>query len=1064
MKRILLISFVLVSALISEAWAQRTVSGKVTSAETGEAIPGVTVIVKGNQSVGTVTEIDGNYKLAVPEGATTLQFMYIGLQTQEVQIGNRSVIDVAMREDVTQLSEVVVTAIGIEREQKALGYAVTEVGSEKIAQKAEADVLRSISGKVPGVNITGSGGVVGQSTNITIRGNSSLTGNNQPLFVVDGVPFNNDVNASTTFAGGNQFSNRAIDLDPNNIESVTVLKGAAAAALYGSRAANGVVVITTKGAKSGVKTGLEITLSSSYNVEEVAKLPDYTEKYGQGGANSFNRGFVGNWGAPFSDIDSVAHPYSANPGLAVFPEFAGAQVAYEPHNNAEDFFQTGSLFENSITVSSGGEKAAISATISRADNEGIIPNSEFDRTSFNLGTNAQLGNGFFANAVLNYVKSEQKTPLVAPGIAGGSSVFRRLMLTPVSIDLASLPYQDPITGGNVYYRQDQDNPYWVANNNFYTSNVDRYFGKVTLGYDVTDWLTVSYQAGFNAYTDQRKSVTRRGSYETGSELGSMYIDNYSFEEMDGILLFAINKDLNEDFSFSANVGHNANQRTFTNDFVNGNEFIAFGIDYLNNTVIQTSGEDYNRRRYHAVFADVTLGYRDWAFLNVVARNDWSSTLPQTERSYFYPGVSGSVVFTDAFDIQSNVLSYGKLRAGYTRVGNEAGPYQVITTVQTNYNPGVGGTEMGFPFTVGATTYNNQSISNTEGNPNLKPEFTTEFEVGADLKFFQNRIGLDATYFHRSSTDQIVNTNLAPTTGSLGAIINVGEVENKGFEVGLDVTPVSTASGFTWNVYAAFTHIDTEVIDLGEDTNQIVVGGYSNLGIVHREGLPYGQILGSAALRAEDGNFLINQNTGLLIEDPDLQIIGDPNPDFTLGITNTLSYKGVTLTALFDWRQGGDLYSFTANQTISRGVLSYNDDRRDVARIIPGYLSNSSGEPILDEDGNLQENNIPVSVNEMYFIDGLTWFDDLLTYDATVIRLREVTLGYSLPKSVLESTPFGRASITLSGRNLFFFTPNIPEEIGLDPEVSALGSGNGQGLEFLNAPTTRRYGVNISVSF
>ncbi|MGB5928767.1 MAG: TonB-dependent receptor [Cyclobacteriaceae bacterium] len=756
----------------------------------------------------------------------------------------------------------------------------------------------------------------------------------------------------------------------------------------------------------------------------------------------------------------MAHPYAEGPGSTSFPEFVGQQVAYEPHNNAEDFFQTGSLFENSITVSSGGEKAAISATISRADNEGIIPNSEFDRTSFNLGTNAQLGNGFFTNAVLNYVKSEQQTPLVAPGFGGGSSVFSRLMLTPVSINLKDLPFQDPITGGNVYYRTDQDNPYWVANNNFYTSNVDRYFGKITLGYDVTDWMTVSYQAGFNAYTDERKSVVRSGSYQTPA--GSMYIDNYSFEELDGVLLVAINKDLNEDFSLSANFGHNANQRTLTQDAVNGVEFIAFGLDYLNNTVTQTSFEDFERRRYHGVFGDVTFGYRDWAFLNLVARNDWSSTLPQEERSYFYPGVSASVVFTDALDIQSNVLSYGKIRAGITRVGNDALPYSTITTVATNYNPGVGGTEMGFPFTVGPTTYNNQSISNSEGNPTLRPEITTEFEVGADLKFFQNRVGLDLTYFDKSTTDQIVGRSLAPSTGALSAVVNIGEVTNKGFEIGLDVTPVSTASGFTWNVYAAFTSIKNEIVSIG-DQERLVIGGFSNIGIAHEEGQEYGQILGTYALRAEDGTFLINENTGLLLEGPDLGLIGNPNPDFTLGVTNTLSFKGVTLTALVDWRQGGDIFSTTADQTISRGVLTYNDDRRDLARILPGYLANSSGEPIL-EGGNFVENDIPVSVNELYFIDGLTWFDDLTVYDATVIRLREVTLGYSVPKSILENTPFGRASLTLSGRNLFFVTPNIPESIGLDPEVSATGSGNAQGLEFQNAPTTKRYGVNLSVSF
>lgn len=1046
------------------AYAQTTVSGTVTSTK-GETLPGVNVLLKGSTK-GTVTDVTGRYNLEVSDLNGTLTFSYIGYQSQEVEINGQSSLDVQMREDVTELGEIIVTAVGIEREQKALGYAVSKLDDESVQQVSEPDVLRAISGKVPGVNITGSGGAVGGSTNIIIRGNSSLTGNNQPLFVVDGVPFNNALDQSTSFTGGNQYSNRAIDLDPNIIESITVLKGAAAAALYGSRATNGVIVITTKAGSGGGNKGFEITLNNSFNVETVASLPKLTQKYGQGGANQWARGFVGNWGAHFDSLDRVPHPYSGGPGAIPFPEFDTVTVPYQPHDNARDFFREGYVLENSISINSGNENSSLSATVSRMKQEGIIPNSEFERVAVNLGGNAQLTNRFYINSTINYVKTDQFTASIAPGIAGGSSVLSRLLFTPVSINLKSLPYQDPITGGNVYYRDDQDNPYWAAENTGYSSLVNRYFGKITLGYDLAEWLKISYQAGYNGYTDQRTSFTRKGSYD--NELGSMFTDNYTFEELNGVFLATLNKDITRDFNLNVNLGNEISQRTWERESVNGNEFIVYGLDRLNNTVTQTSFEDYYRRRYVALFADVTLGYKNFAFLNLVARNDWSSTLPQEESSYFYSGVSGSLIVTDAFNIQSDILSFVKLRAGISQVGNEADPYLTTTpyVINGDIDGGFAGYEIGFPFTNrDGNTYNNLIRRNVLGNSELRPEFTTEYEAGIETKLFGNRIGLDATYYFRSTTDQIVDANIAPSTGYNNTTINVGEVTNEGWELGLDLNVLPASSSFQWNVYSAFTRNRNLVVAIDDQIDQILVGGYTNLGIVHRAGLPYGQLLGNRAARADDGTLLINSQSGLLIEDPvgDV-VIGDPNPDFQLGITNTFSFKGITVRALIDWRRGGDLYSQSANQLLSRGALEGTDLEREKPRIIPGYLATPTGEIILDENGAPIANNIPVTANEMFFIDGYSWFDDLMVFDASYVKLREVTISYQLPASLLEKTPFGSANISFSGRNLWFNAYNMPDALNIDPEISATGAGNAQGLEFINLPNTRRYGVNLQFTF
>lgn len=1102
-------SFIILSAIFlflsAGAFAQsRTVTGKVTSVEDGSSLPGVNVVVKGTTS-GTVTDVDGNYRIQVPGNDAIITYSFIGLLSKEVRVGNQSVIDVQLESDTEQLEEVVVTAIGIEREKKALGYAVTDLDGQKIQQRSEPDAVRGLTGKVPGVNIQGSGGGVGSATNITIRGNSSLLGNNQPLFVVDGVPFDNSTSRTNDdFQQGNPQSNRALDLDPNMIESITVLKGASAAALYGSRAANGVIVITTKAGKAGSKKGFEVTLSSGFSVEQVAMNPEYQGVYTQGatfGSNNFvfNNGFFGTWGPRYEDVnrwlengvDDSGDPFSVLPPLRkygdpnspiyagdIYPEILEAPERVDPNtDNWSNFWDDGLLFENAVTVNAGGEKTSLTAGISRTDNQGIIPFSELDRTSVSFGGRAQLDNGIFMNGSVTYVETNQRTAQqgaeIAAGGTAGSSLISMLYLLSPTYDLTNNPYVNPRTGGNIYYRNGFDNPRWVSEFAPINSEVSRAYGKAQFGYDFADWLTVSYQIGFNTYTDRRSSLIPAGGENIPA--GQYTVDDIFREELDGNLLITLDKQVNEDFNIRAILGHNVNQRTFEQQTIVGTGIIDRTITNIVNTGAQVMRRDlFEQQRFQAVFGDLQLGFRDYAFLNLVARNDWSSTLPENERSYFYPSASASLIASEIVDLPT-FFTFAKLRGGVSRVGNEATPYQTTTTFVINDNVGFQNIQTQFPFTNANGTFNSVNANRQQGNPELSPEFTTEYEVGLETRFLGDRVGFDFTYYDRRSTDQIVAIDVPASTGFGTRVTNLGEVQNRGIEIGLDLTPVALPNGFTWNIFTAFTRNRNEVLDLG-DLEQVVVDGFSDLAIVHRPGLPAGQILGIDWLRyneetgevGNEGIPIVNPISGKPLENPDLQVIGDPNPDFILGVNNSVSFKGITLNVLIDYQQGGDMYSLAADQMRSRGVLNegFLTDRTPILPE-PGILGNQSG-PILDENGEVQQTDVVIPRNDFVFFDG--WAaggaDWVSVYDRTTIRLREVTLGYSLPTELLDNLPFGSANITLSGRNLWFNAPNFPDALNMDPEVSALGVQNGptQGLEFMGVPTTRRYGVNISLTF
>jgi TonB-linked SusC/RagA family outer membrane protein len=1062
----------------------KAVSGTVTALDDGSPIPGVSVFLQGT-TIGTVTDFDGNYILSVPSDGVTLEFRFIGFATVEEEIGSRSIIDVAMRSESTQLTEIVITAVGIERESRALGYSVEKVDGEQLQQVSEPDAIRALQGKIPGVNIQGSSGAPGSSTRITIRGNSSLLGNNQPLFIVDGIPFNNEeYRTYNQLADGGAYANRLADLDPNNIQSMTVLKGAAAAALYGSRAANGVVLITTKTGSPKVSSKkLEMTLSSSFAFEEIANMPDLQNTYGTGTNFAYQQA-NGSWGPPFigtrpyATLDSITHWYSGRPGMEVYD---GVRVPYRAYpDNMKNLFETGTIFDNSLNIRAGNESSVLSVTVSHMANDGYVPNTKFDRTNISVGGNTQLQNGFIVGANLSYIRTEQRGVQSGVGALGGNnqSAFAKAFLLGRNWDLHGQPYQNPVDMGSEFMvsRSTADNPLWSYENAGFTQDVNRVIASFNLGYDINDWINLSYKIGINSYNQGNKEFIRPGSTGPSSSpgIGRVTEDAVRFEEIESNFLVTITRDINEDFSFRGIVGHNLNQRTTDRQAVEGSQYVVFDIDDIDNTNnVVPFGGDFTQRRLWGLFADLNFGYKNWAFLTLTGRNDWSSTLPQGANSFFYPAITGSVVLTDALAISSNFLSFLKLRAGWSEVGNDTDPYQLQPVYLVNdFLVTTPSPTAQLPFTPsGGVTVPGASLSNTERDPNLKPERTSEIEAGLEVSLFTDRIKLDVTVYDRESRDQIAGVSLPEESGFSFYFTNFGVVSNKGIEIGLGLTPFRTQSGFTWDIFGTFTHNKNVVKELTEGVEEITIEQGSDFAgkpsIVLQPEQEYGLIKGTVSDRDDEGNLLIDPSNGQLIPALDPLIIGNPNPDFIVGITNTFSYKGVTLNAVFDWKQGGDLYSNTIITVLGRGVLAHQADR-EINMIIPGvYGDPDIHEPIRGENGEKIPNQTMVEVNDLYF--GNTFAiagapDEWGVYDATVFRLREVSLGYDFPRSLIDNTPFGKITLSFTGRNLWYIAPNFPNDMNFDPEINQYGATNKQGIEYSATPSVKRYAVNLRVTF
>ena len=1055
------LSFLLVLLLLTamQVLAQRTITGKVTSADDQNGIPGVTVLVKGTNN-GVLTDINGKYSINVPKDAVALQYSFVGMTKQEITLTASDVVDLVMQSEATKLEGVIVTAVGIQRSTKSIGYSVSTVNTESLEARSEPDMLKSLQGKVPGVDIRVGQGAPGASSKISIRGNSSFYGSNQPLIVVDGVPYSNDqvATSSQTTGTGGAYSSGLSTLDPNNIETMTVLKGSAAAALYGSRASNGVLLITTKSGKTGESNrGLEVTYSTSLAQEKIANLPNYQNTYGNG-SNFTYANSNGSWGARFDSRDSI--PVWPD-YLAAFPELfpSSGKIKYQAQpNNVKDLFQTGTVFENSLSVTGGDGKNSFSSTLSSLNQVGYIPESTFDRYSMSVGGRSKLNNGLNVSGNLTYSATEQVGGFFGENqFAGAASSFARSLFLGRTWDM-KLPYENPKNGWPVSPLGDQfDNPLWSYRHNVITTKTDRTVAGVNMDYNINSWFNIAYSLGVNNMQMNRKEVTDIGS-RGAAKTGEIKDDNYNKREIESNLLLTLAHQLGSDFAIKAILGHNVNQRTTKRQAYDGKVIMVPGVyDIANTRDVVTTNAGISQRRLYGVFADLSLSYKSWLFLNVVGRNDWSSTLPKENRSYFYPAVSTSFVFTDALGIKSNVLSLGKLRASYAQVGNDADPYSLKDVFY-----------LGNPFNGKFTL----TTPNTRNNPNLKPERSAETEFGAEFQLFEGRVGLDFTWYSKLSSDMIAPVPMPSSSGYYYQYLNFGEMKNKGIEIGLNLVPIQMKSGLKWEIYTSFTKNKSEIISLTEGIERLSL---ADLGIgvtpIIEPGYAYGSFRGDYALRDPATNqMIIDPVTGFPYLAADEKVVGDPNPDFVVGITNTISYKGFTLSALWDWRQGGDIYSVTINSMLGRGVTTDTEDREH-SWIIPGVYGNAQGVLLKDASGNSIPNRTGVNTNDLYFYGGgnettfaINGASEFSIFDATVFRLREVSIGYDIPKKWLQKAKIGRVNLSVSGRNLWYFAPNVPSGTNFDPDISNYGSSNVQGIDLSCAPTAKRIGVNLKITF
>lgn len=1043
---------VMVFCALGMTFAQRTVTGTVTD-DTGEPLIGANILVKGT-SVGTVTDFDGNYSVDVPDGSNVIVISYTGYTTTEMEIGASNVLDVVMSEGV-ELGEVVVTGLGIKKEKKALGYAVSTVDAADIELRPEADVARVLRGKVAGVDINQTSGLAGSGTNVIIRGYSSITGTNQPLFVVDGVPFNSDTNSDRGFAsGGATASSRFLDIDPNNIAEVSVLKGLSATVLYGEAGRNGVILITTKnGSSAELNKKFEVTLNQSLFATQIASLPEDQDSYGNGFHN-FASGAFSNWGAPFDQpnknglVDGqINHPYSRSNLNSVFPQYVGAKYDYKAYDNLAPFFSNGLISNTSVGISTRLEnETSINFTYSNRSDDGFVDNNSFDKNNFGLGINTKLANGLKINTSFNYVTSERIAPPAGVSFSSNptfASLFSNIFYTPRSVDLHGLEFENPVTHESVYYRGGNDiqNPRWTLANTGDNEKLRRFFGTTALSYELFDGLAVQYRLGIDSYTqNQRIHINKGGGQQADGVLNTS--DRLNFIT-DHTLNFLYNKSLGQDFDLDGTIGVNLRRDTRSTTRTNSTEQFVYGLLVHNNYINHTNSSSSSEENLIGVFGTASLGYKNFLYLNVQARNDWTSTLEEANRSILYPSASVSFIPTEAISSlqQSEMINFLKLRLGYGTSAGYPNPYQtrdVLASVTRDF------------VDVNGKVININTVSDRFGNPNLAPETHREIEFGIEGRFIKNRVGLDFSIYDKQSKDLIIDLQLDPSSGFTNTTINAAEISNKGIEIGLNITPVQSKN-FSWTLNGNFTKNEGIVESLAEGIDQFVFDGYTNLGNFAIPGEPYGVIQGEKILRDDNGNAIIS-SIGTYQTAPDLGILGDPNPNFILNGGTTLNFGGLSFNALFSYVDGGVIYSTLPSTLMARGILQETDFDRFVPVIVPGVKADGS------------PNDVQITSTQHYWRNGGVFNDEMRVYDGTYLKLRELSLSYTLPDKVLANSPFGSVVISASGQNLWFDAFGFPDGANFDPEVLSLGVGNGRGFEFMNVPTARQFGGSLKVTF
>ncbi|TXB65579.1 SusC/RagA family TonB-linked outer membrane protein [Phaeodactylibacter luteus] len=1028
--------------------AQHTVSGTVTDGQPSpQPLIGVSVFVKDDPSAGTVTDIDGGYTLEAGSKEAVLIFTYIGYRRLEVPVGGRERIDVRLSEAAALLDEVVVTAVGIERSQKALGYAAQEVGGEQLSNAREGNLVNALSAKVAGVQVVSSSGNPGASANIVIRGRTSL-GENSPLFIIDGVPIDN------SFAGSNftDQSNRAIDINPDDIESLNILKGGAATALYGVRAANGAVVITTK--KGRKKGGLSFAQSITF--DQVNKLPEQQQLFAQGDLSGGVPVYAApgesnrSWGPRMDTLRYDGDPtyrYSRLGRIVGQSDPTATAAAVAPFDNLGNFFNTGVTSSTYLSASGGGESASYFASGGYLRQTGIVPNSTFERITLKVSGDAQLSPKLKVQASANYINSGGDRTNRGSNLSG---VMLGLARAPASFDLAN-GYEDAEDETGAYLLPDgtprtywgaYDNPYWSVNRNLSRDRVNRIIGNAGFSYELAPWLNAVYRLGTDFYFEERTSHWDNQSNEFGT--GVIFNDLYAYRSVNSDFLLTAESRLSESFTARLTAGHNYFSERGYSSVQEGENFIIPGFYDISNVSQVTFVDDSEtRRRIAGAFYDGQVGFRDYLYLSFTGRWDWSSTLPTENVPFFYDSYSLGFVFTEPLGLATDpVFSFGKLRLSYARIGKDAFAYALDNFFV-----------LGSPVK-GQTAF---SPSTSIGNPGLRPEQTRTMEIGADLRFFQSRLGLDVTWYDLESTDQILAVPVTFSTGFSTVITNAGRVRNRGVELQLNATPLQTES-FSWDVDLNFTANENTVESLGEGVPDLSFGSAGVASTNNRaiEGQPFGVLYGTRWSRSEAGDLLIDAD-GYPVYDPqDPGIVGDPNPDWLAGLRNSFSWKGLYASVLLDIRQGGDIFNGTVGVMKNLGTHKSTEQREEEV-VIEGVYA--PGTVIDGEEVGGQPNRTAVRRDSRYYSRyPFAGVSEAAIEDGSWVRLRELTISYRFPEAVTARLPVRSLELGLSGRNLFLFTPYS----GIDPETNLAGASNSFGRDYFNSPNTRSLGVNLKI--
>ena len=1032
-------------------YAQKEISGTITSAEDGEVLPGVSVVVKGT-TIGTITDFNGIYTLTVPDDAEILVFSFVGMETQEIAIGETTSIDLAMVTNAVGLDEVVVTAFGITKQKKALSYSTETIKDDQLTQAAQPSVANALQGKIAGITVKQSSGLPGSSSYMLIRGAASLDQNNQPMFIIDGMPiesgaiFTDDITENRVSAS--DAASRSLDINPEDIENIEVLKGATAAAIYGLRASNGVILITTKSGKNNKPGEPKITFSTSYTADLVTRNPELQSKYAQGTGGDFSQSTSMSWGPP---IDSLGRYYNQN---------LGDTVEGKRYDNVTPFFQTGTTYTADLSISKGDEFGNYSASIGYLDQTGVIPTTGMKRYTGKINGEIKL------NKKMTIEGSALYTHMDVDKIANGSNLSNPLFTVwyaPRSYDLWGTPYEDeddPYT--QIHYRGAMDNPRWSLAHNSFNELNDRIIAHTRFEWKLLEPLKLRYQIGVDYISNQQKEVYEMGSGETGGRSdppgGKITDQSYVQREVNSNAMLVFNKAFGG-INLNVVAGNEFYQQYSRELEVIGTGFNLGGYHNLDNTESQDPYEYFANRRTVGFYGSAQADYKSIVYLTATGRNDIVSYLVAGNRSYFYPSVGASFVFTELFEIPESILSFGKIRASWAEVGQQV---DIAYPTQNIYVSG--GATCGFltdgidaPLG-GINAFSNYWVLR---NPDLKPQTSKTTEIGFDLRFLNGRVTVDYAHYITMLEDQIFEVPIAPSSGYESELRNAGTMKSIGNEIIMGITPVRT-NDFTWNMSMNYTQYTNTVEELAEGVSNIYLGGFTTPSIRALKGETYPSIYGIGYLRDENGRIVVlddNESAyhGMPLADEVSKKVGDVQPDFFIGFTNMFTYKGITLTAQVDWQQGGMMYS--GNNMLGRlyGALKITEDRgtKVILDAVKGYIDASTGELVVTG-----ENDIAILRGEEYWGDVLQNIDEAHVYETSYVRFRELSLGYAVPSKLLNNIFIDAMNLSVVGRNLALWStyPNF------DPETSTTGAVNGQGLEYVAFPQTSSFGGKISITF